>query len=271
MTLLISCFITDKSGNGGLWDRIGVTQDRGNLRKENKIDIVDLKNYKDFKKNPISPALKMMGNRFERAAHLFDYPSERKKSHIFSQEQYYFSLAEIDGMMLSNQSISLNENFDLQRKLSPAEEQAFFDLHYYLPDDLLVKVDKASMKYGLEARVPLLDHTIIEFSLNLDEKLKVKDGVSKYLLKEVLYDYVPRDMMNRPKWGFSIPLNDWLKSDLRELVEQYTSKEVIESAGFVDYIKVQHLKAQYFGGKDYLYNRVWAIVLLHNWWKESNG
>ena len=214
----------------------------------------------------ISPALKMMGNRFERAAHLFDYPADRKKSHIFSQEQYYFSLAEIDELMPSKQSISLNENFDLQRKLSPAEEQAFFDLHYYLPDDLLVKVDKASMKYGLEARVPLLDHTIIEFSLNLDEKLKVKDGVSKYLLKEVLYDYVPRELMNRPKWGFSIPLNDWLKSDLRELVEQYTSKEVIEAAGFVDYKKVQQLKAQYFGGKDYLYNRVWAIVLLHNWY-----
>ena len=217
----------------------------------------------------ISPALKMMGNRFERAAHLFDYPADRKKSHIFSQEQYYFSLAEIDDLMMGKQSITLNENFDLQRKLSPAEEQAFFDLHYYLPDDLLVKVDKASMKYGLEARVPLLDHTILEFSLNLDEKLKVKDGVSKYLLKEVLYDYIPRDLMNRPKWGFSIPLNDWLKTDLRELVEQYTSKEVIEAAGFVDYKKVQQLKAQYFDGKDYLYNRVWAIVLLHNWWKDS--
>lgn len=216
-------------------------------------------------------ALNTMGQRYQRAAQLFSYPSAKKKSHIFSQEQYYFSLRELDALLLPsvNRDIRMNENISFLRKMGAAEEQAFFDLQYYLPDDLLVKVDKASMKYGLEARTPLLDHTIVEYSLNIDESLKVKDGVAKYLLKEVLYDYVPRQLFDRPKWGFSIPLNDWLKTELRHLVNKYTSKEIIESAGFVDYKKVHELKEQYFGGKDYLYNRVWAIVVLHNWWESS--
>ncbi len=220
----------------------------------------------------ISPTLKIMGNRFERASYLFNYPADRKKSHIFSQEQYYFSTSEIDQLILPSlkSNLRFNENFKLNRILSPAEDQAYFDLNYYLPDDLLVKVDKASMKYGLEARTPLLDHTIVEYSLNIDEQLKVKDGVQKYLLKEVLYDYVPKELFNRPKWGFSIPLNQWLKKELRDLVDQYTSKEVIESAGMLDYKKVEELKKQYFGGKDFLYNRIWAIVLLHNWYINSN-
>ncbi|MCX6182521.1 MAG: asparagine synthase (glutamine-hydrolyzing) [Bacteroidetes bacterium] len=213
--------------------------------------------------------LNAMGNRYQRASHLFAYPSNKKKSHIFSQEQYYFSLKELNEFLLpsvNKRDIRMNENLSFVRKMGAAEEQAFFDLQYYLPDDLLVKVDKASMKYGLEARTPLLDHTIVEYSLNIDENLKVKDGVAKYLLKEVLYDYVPRQMFDRPKWGFSIPLNEWLKTELRDLLNQYTSKEIIQSAGFVDYEKVHELKEKFLSGKDYLYNRVWAIVVLHSWW-----
>ncbi len=217
----------------------------------------------------IPPIMNLMGQRFERAAHLFSYPSQRKKSHIFSQEQYFFSLAEISELVrpeLKKEDIRLDENISLDRVLSPAEEQAFFDLTYYLPDDLLVKVDKASMKYGLEARTPLVDHTILEYSLNIDESLKIKNNCSKWLLKEVLYDYLPADLFNRPKWGFGIPLNEWLKSDLRDLMERYTTKEVIDAAGFVNYQKVKELKAQYLGGKNYLYNRLWVIVLLHSWY-----
>ena len=214
-----------------------------------------------------------MGNRYQRAAHLFAYPHGKKKSHIFSQEQYYFALKEMDTLLLPwlNRDIRMNENISFLRKMGSAEEQAFFDLQYYLPDDLLVKVDKASMKYGLEARTPLLDHTIVEYSLNIDQNLKIKEGVPKYLLKEVLYDYVPRQMFDRPKWGFSVPLSDWLKTELRDLLNFYTSKDIIESACLLDYKKVTELKDQYLGGKDYLYNRVWAIVVLHSWFQHDKS
>ena len=110
---------------------------------------------------------------------------------------------------------NLNSTNELNRKFSPSEQQAFFDLNYYLIDDLLVKVDRSSMYSSLEARVPLLDHNIIEFALNLDQKFKINNGIQKYILKELTYDYIPKKIMERPKWGFSIPLEKWLKTKLK--------------------------------------------------------
>ena len=108
------------------------------------------------------------------------------------------------------------------RELSEVEEVSFWDIENYLKDDLLVKVDRASMKYGLETRVPLLDYRIVEFSLNLSSQLKInKRGTMKYLLKRVLYDYVPKQLLERPKWGFGIPLVKWLKTDLKWLINKY--------------------------------------------------
>ena len=85
------------------------------------------------------------------------------------------------------------------------------------------------MKYSLETRVPFLDHNIVEFALNLSPDLKIKNKIQKYLLKELLYDYVPEKYFARPKWGFAIPLNKWLKNELRYLIEDNLSKENIET------------------------------------------
>lgn len=156
------------------------------------------------------------------------------------------------------------------RAYTAAEQQAFFDLHYYLPDDLLVKVDRATMLYGLEARVPLLDYTIVEFALNLSPRLKVKDGIQKYLLKEVLYDYVPASYFNRPKWGFSIPLMDWLKKDLAYLVDEFLSPAVVQQHMVVPVKYVEQLKKKFRSGNhDYLYNRVWTLIVLHKFLQEK--
>jgi len=133
-----------------------------------------------------------------------------------------------------------------------------------LPEGL-VKVDRASMRYGLETRVPLLDYRIVEFALNLSPSLKInKEGIMKYLLKQVLYDYVPKQLFDRPKWGFSIPLDKWLKTDLKWLIDKYCSKNLIEDAGILKYEQVKKIIDLYIGGKnDYLYNRLWSIIVLH--------
>jgi asparagine synthase (glutamine-hydrolysing) len=162
----------------------------------------------------------------------------------------------------------LNKKVSTSRKLDAVEEQAFWDLRYYLPDDLLVKVDRASMQYSLEVRVPLLDYRLIEFAFNLHRNLKMKNGEMKYFLKEVLYDFLPRKLFDRPKWGFSIPLKNWLKKDLSYLLSNYTSKEVIEKYGFLDYLMVERMIKRYLKGQDYLFNRIWAIIVLH-WWLEE--
>lgn len=226
-----------------------------------------------FVRKPAGLALRLTGNkRFERASTLFDYPSaKRRKSHIFSQEQYYFTENEISNLLKNKVQIELDETIHYtQRSFSWAEEQSFFDLKNYLPEELLVKTDRASMKYSLEVRVPLLDHRLIEFALNLSPDLKLKGQTGKYLLKEVLYQYVPREIFNRPKWGFAVPIGKWLKTDLRYLVDKYLDRKLIEECNLVKPDKVEALKNAYLGGKDYLYMRVWVLIILHKWFKEKH-
>jgi len=220
-------------------------------------------------RSPISAGLSQLSNKYKRAAGIFDYAHESKlKSHIFSQEQYFFSERELHSILAEEYigTLSFSEDFHhLKRKLTAKEEQALYDIKYYLKDDLLVKVDIASMQFSLEARTPLLDYRLVEFALNLDEKLKINNGTAKYLLKEVLYDYVPRHFFDRPKKGFSIPLAKWLHTDLKFLRDKYLSKECVEGAGFVKYEPVRKLVSRFEKGEDFLFNRIWALILLHKW------
>ncbi len=220
-------------------------------------------------RKPLYLAGRLMPERYQRAGQVFNYPdSARIPSHIFSQEQYLFSEQEL-------QKILTRPDFDfaafnrLPGKGSPQEEQAFWDLEHYLKDDLLVKVDRASMRYSLETRVPLLDKELVQFALNLPLSMKIKEGYgAKYLMKKVLYDMVPRSIFERPKRGFAIPLNRWLSTDLKPLVEKYLDKKNVADAGWVRPEYVSTLLQQYSGGKTYLYNRVWALLVLH-WWNEE--
>ncbi len=219
-------------------------------------------------RKPIALTLSQMGSRYKRGAQVFNYKTEaHKKSHIFSQEQYFFSEDELSDLLNDDfkYEVLFQENFDTKRKLSAAEEQALFDMKYYLKDDLLTKVDVASMQFSLEARTPFLDYRVVEFALNLSEDLKKKDGVAKYLLKEVLYDFVPKEFFERPKWGFSIPLAKWLKTDLHYLIEKYLSEEVVVKCGAVKFEKVKLLLARFEKGEVYLFNRIWVLILLHRW------
>ena len=220
-------------------------------------------------RKPIYHASKLLNSRAERAGQMFNYASAHNKcSHIFSTEQYYFSEHDLNDLLI-NPVFNFDEINELNvkgRTLTAAENQSLWDLKSYLKDELLVKADRASMQYGLETRVPLLDTDVVNFALNLHHRLKInRHGTMKYLLKEVLYDYLPRQLFDRPKWGFSIPLNKWLRGDLFPLMDKYTSKEIIEQYNYVDYTKVAVIKKEYMAGKDFLYGRLWLITILH-WW-----
>lgn len=210
---------------------------------------------------------KILNNRYKRAGMLFQkYPAAHFKSHLFSQDQYFFSEKELDQLLVKPVYSFSKLNYEFTgRPLQISEQMSFWDIENYLKDDLLVKVDRASMHYGLETRVPLLDFRVIEFALNLSPSLKIDSkGTMKYLLKQVLYDYVPQSLLDRPKWGFSIPLSKWLKTDLKWMIDKFCSKEVIENAGVVYYQEVEKLVTLYRNGKnDYLYNRIWTLIVLH--------
>jgi len=216
---------------------------------------------------------KSKNNRHKRAAEMFNYTKETHlPSHIFSVEQYFFSENELHEVLNDTfkEKLIFTE-FEHERALSVVEEQALFDIKHYLKDDLLVKVDRASMQYSLETRVPLLDHRIVEFSLNLSDKLKIKNKESKYLLKQVLYDYVPKEYFDRPKWGFSIPIKMWLQNELKFLVDKYLSEAVLNKYRILNTQKVKEIEQRYFAGEDYLFNKLWAIIMLNQWLEKNEN
>lgn len=224
-------------------------------------------------KDPLFAASRLLSSKYQRIGNMFGY-ADRKNiiSHIFSQEQYYFREQELKILLVKREFNidEINTLPEFARILSQPERQSFWDFSHYLKDDLLVKVDRASMQYSLESRVPLLDFRLVEFAFNVDEKLKTKNGSMKYLLKQVLFDYLPKEIFERPKWGFSIPLARWLKTDLKYLLDRYTSKQVIEKHDVVNFTVVNDIKCQYLKGTDYLFNRLWLILVLH-WWLEENS
>jgi len=217
---------------------------------------------------PIAQLLKLQpqNSSYKKASKLFSYPKRKKlASHIFSQEQFLFSQAEVESLVkfpITNYEPLLATQFGLMN-CDPMLQQSLFDLQYYLQDDLLVKVDRATMRFGLEARSPLLDYRIIEFALNLDTSLKFRNKQSKYLLKKILYQYVPETYFQRPKRGFSIPLAQWLQTDLRFLIEQYLSQKIVEKYDLVHYKQVKQMKDAFLAGDTFYYNRLWVLILLH--------
>lgn len=216
-------------------------------------------------------ALYSFGNdRMRRISHLFE-PYENFHSHIFSQEQYLFTGAEAQELLNFEYPEYWNFSFKAKkRKLTPAEKQAIFDIFYYLPDDLLVKTDRASMFYSLENRVPLLDYRIVEWSLNLDPGLKIRKGTGKYLLRKVLEKNLPSELFNRPKKGFAIPLKLWMKDDLKQTFMDFLSPTMIQKYNLLEAKMVERLTNKFYRhNHDYLYNRLWLVAALNMWLEQS--
>lgn len=215
---------------------------------------------------PLSFLLRQGNSWSKRGGNVLNYTNtENIPSHIFSQEQCLFSRKEISSILNPDlvRDIHLNEYPEVARTLSAGENQALFDMNYYLREDLLPKVDRSSMKYSLEVRVPLLDYTIVEFALNLNEKLKVHGETQKYLLRQVLYDYVPSNLFVRPKWGFSIPLEKWLQTDLSFLIDDYLNENLILKIGIFNPKEIRKLIRKFKNGRNgYMYNRIWQMILI---------
>lgn len=202
----------------------------------------------------IAAALRIKSDsRSRRAAHVFNAPNkEGLAAHIFSQEQNFFTQQEIEAITGRAFTDPWRLPLGLPRLLTPAEQQAFFDLTNYLKDDLLVKVDRASMRFGLEVRVPFLDHRMVEQALNIDPVLKSKGGEPKYIIKKIMERYYPPRLIYRKKWGFSIPLEKWMKKD-GALTPLKPREEGLTRAW-------KSVEKVYTAKNDaYLYNRLYAL------------
>lgn len=137
----------------------------------------------------------------------------------------------------------------------------YMDTLGYLPDDILVKVDRAAMANSLETRVPFLNYRVVEFANSLPINYKIHDGVSKYLLRRVLYKYVSRKLIERPKKGFGIPIHQWLRGELREWTNDLLNPVTLSQQGYFNVLLVQQKLADHMAGKANNGYYLWDVLM----------
>ena len=211
-------------------------------------------------------------NRYERLKAFLENPNKKELmlslSQQFNDEQMKSIMkSDFESLPTMFQSKEMLENFK-----SPLSYMMAIDFQTYMLDDILQKVDRATMTNSLEGREPMLDHRILEFTAQLPDEYKYQNGVKKRILREITHDYIPKELLNRPKMGFAIPIAKWLKNELRDHVEEYLNEDRIEKQGIFDWDFIAKLKHDFYSGRKEYDSKLWYFLMFQMWherWMEN--
>lgn len=212
---------------------------------------------------PIEFILKSVDKNWVKLLHLTD--NQKIINYAFYSYRVFF-----EGI-IKNSFLKIDKRFIDITKISNNLQEANMlrDMINYLPEDILTKVDRATMSTSLEARVPLLDHRIIEFSFNIPHDLKFKNGVKKYILKELTYRKIPKHLLDRPKKGFEVPVDKWIGENFAEISNELFSEKYILEQNIFDFEKIKYLLDISRSKSKFPFSRyLWHLIVFQIWHKK---
>lgn len=186
---------------------------------------------------------------------------------MFMQASSYVDPIEVDRLLKVEREQQIYSKFAMYDNRHFIDEMMRVDYKTFMVDDVLTKVDRATMSVSLEGRDPLLDHRIIEYMARVPVAQKYKNGTGKYLAREILYKHIAPEIIDKPKAGFQIPLAEWLRKDLKPLVEKYVTKSRLDEEIF-DVDMVERVKESVFRGESGHVNTLWFILMFEMWWEK---
>jgi asparagine synthase (glutamine-hydrolysing) len=205
------------------------------------------------------------GNKVHKGAHVLASTSVNEAyKHLISHHDAPYSLLINQGIepatFMDEHSKELSGLEDIHRMMA-------MDFVSYLPDDILVKVDRAAMGVSLETRIPFLDHRLIEFAWTIPLSMKLRHGQSKWPLRQLLYRYVPRHLIERPKMGFAIPLQEWLCGPLQPWAQRLLSEQRLQKEGIFNAKEVDTMWKHHLAGRGNFSALLWNILMFQAWWE----
>ncbi len=222
---------------------------------------------------PILKSKYLFHSRYEKVKSLLKNPTDQNILVSLSKQMNEDDLRDLFKSPVNN----LSSAFD-SKELSPQYHSTLayilaIDYQTYLLDDILQKVDRAGMSVSLEGREPFLDHRIIEWAAQLPMEYKYNKGEKKYILKQIVHKYLPKEMMDRPKMGFGIPIADWLQNDLKPFVDRYFEAGFIVKQNIFNPNEIQRIKNSFYEGKIERAEKIWYLLMFQMWydkWMNNN-
>ena len=227
-----------------------------NLLNPNLVDILNEKLPKNLKQRNIKDKY----IKFKRAI------NSSSLEEMFENASSYVDKKDIKEFLIISKNNELLKKWNKIENLDFLDQMMAIDYKLFMNDDVLTKVDRATMSVSLEGREPLLDHRIIEYMARVPYKLKYKNNQGKYLLREILYKYLPKELVDKPKSGFTIPLNQWLKAELKPLVEKYLDENKLDTNVF-NIENIKNIKNNFYNGEE-IGTTIW-FILMYQLWKEK--
>jgi asparagine synthase (glutamine-hydrolysing) len=199
-------------------------------------------------------------NKFNRFVKLLNSKNEID---AYNELLAYWDPSEI----MNNETDRKVDSFSIPLSLNAIEQMMLFDTINYLPDDILVKVDRAAMAVSLETRIPFLDHKVYEFAWQLPFEYKIRNGNSKWLLRQLLYRYVPENLIDRPKMGFGVPIDSWLRGPLKDWAADLLDESKIRQQGFFKSEVISKRWNEHISGRRNWHFQLWTVLMFQQWYE----